>query len=344
MKRIWSKAVPLIAASLAVSTLAACGSSSSKTEDDLATFRSVIFPGETYALDYIADKKGFFEDHGLKVKYLSPQSGSSAVQMLAAGEVDGWSTAPSIVYNGAAQGQPIKVGGLIPSYVVYELIIPKKADWAKPNGTFDEKVQSLKGRTIGVSGLAAGTDLALLSSLNAAGMKESDVKRIGVGTTLSGLGQLKAGSIDAYVDFTGSGARLIESDGVGQRYLSMYGPDSPKQVDALSDLGLAINSDWEKKNPKLFDAWVAALNDAREWLQDSANLEEAAKIIADASYKGKNLAEVTDSLKALSGNMARAGAGFAPPADRVDLQIDVLKKIGALKADADITSSTVILK
>lgn len=324
--------------------LTGCGSDSAGSDGELEEFRSVIFPGETYALDYIAQEKGFFEDHGLKVSYLSPQSGSSAVQMLAAGEVDGWSTAPSIIYNANSQGQPVQMAGLIPSYTAYEVVVDAKADWPATDGSSDAGLKALKGKTIGVSGLSAGTDLSLLAGLHAVGLGENDVKRLGVGTTLNGLGQLKAGAIDAYVEFTGSGARVIENSGAGKRYIPLYGESASPEADALSDLALAVNGDTAKAKPELYDSWIAALDDAREWLQDPSNLDEASKIIAEASYKGEYEAEVKESLGALAETLASTEPGFSTSPDRVELQIEVLKKIGGLKADADVSPDAVLLK
>jgi len=337
------RALGLVAA-LALSTLAACGSSDDDAggTKDLVEFKSAIFPGETYALDYIADKNGFFADHGVKVSYLSPQSGAAAVQMLAGGQINGWSTAPAIIYNAAAQGQPIKLAGLVNGYTAYEVVAGAKAKWPV-DGSFEDKVKSLKGTTIGVSGLSAGTDLSLLAALHSAGLSADDVKRIGVGTTLAGLGQLKAGKIDSYVEFTGSGARLIEKDGVGRSYLSLYGPDAPAEVDALADLGVAVNADFATKNPKAVEGWLAALDEARQWLIDPKNLDAATKIVADASYNGDNQAEVKDSLKALADNLRKTGADFKVDPARVQLQIDVLTNIGALKKGAGVTPDSVIL-
>jgi ABC-type nitrate/sulfonate/bicarbonate transport system substrate-binding protein len=330
---------------LAIVLLAAgCGSGSGSDNGKLTSFKSAVFPGETYALDYIADKKGFFSDHGLEVTYLKPQSGAAAVQMIAGGQIQGWSTAPAIIYNAAAQGQPVKLGGLINGYTAYEVLAKSGESWVKPDASFDEKVRSLSGKTIGVSGLSAGTDLSLLAALSSAGVKADDVKRLGVGTTLAGLGQLKAGKIDAYVEFTGSGARLIHKAKAGDDYISLYGDDAPSEVDALSDLGVAVNSDYASKHPQVVKDWLAALNEARAWLVDAKNLDAATKIVADASYNGKNQAEVKSSLQALAANLRGTKAGFTADPARVDLQIKVLKDIGALKADAQVSSSSVILK
>lgn len=336
------RAVGLLA-TFALLSLAACGSDGgSGDESELAEFKSAVFPGETYALDYIADANGFFADHGVKISYLSPKSGAGAVQLIAGGQINGWSTAPSIIYNAAAQGQPVKLAGLLNGYTAYEIVADADATWTV-EGSFEEKVASLKGTTIGVSGLSAGTDLSLLAALDSADLSANDVERIGVGTTLAGLGQLTAGKVDSYVEFTGSGARLIEKNGVGKSYLPLYGPNVPAEVDALSDLGVAVNADFAAENPKVVKGWLAGLDDARKWLLDPENLDAATKIVADASYNGENQAEVKDSLKALTDNLRETAADFEVNPARVQLQIDVLTKIGALEEDAGLTPDSVIL-
>jgi len=325
-------------------TLAACSSGTSAKAPgggDLIKFTSAIFPGDTYVLDYVAQKKGFFTDHGLDVSYLMPASGSAAVQLLAAGQVQGWTTAPSVVYGAAEQGQPIAVAGMIKSLAPYNLIVKNNASWADANAPLDQRLKSLSGKTIGVSGLGAGTDLALRAALSSAHVPESSVNRIGVGTTLAGLGQLQGGVIDGYVEFTGSGTKLIESKLPGRIYIDLVGKDQPLPVQTLADLAVAVNTTWAKANPKGMADWLAALQQADDWVKDPANLNEAAQIVSEASYKGQYLDEVKSALGGLVGKL-KDSSGFTVTRPRVDAQLSILHSLGVLKTDK-VTFDSVVL-
>ena len=80
--------VALTVTTLAGSLMVSASGASAAPAGRLDEVRSVTYPGGSfYITDYVADKKGFFAEEGLSVKFIKPQSGVTAVQLMASGEI-----------------------------------------------------------------------------------------------------------------------------------------------------------------------------------------------------------------------------------------------------------------
>lgn len=252
---------------------------------ELTAWTTAVFPGELYLLDYVAQSEGFFEDHGLDVTFTTPQDGATAARLLLADEIQGWTTDIFIVLNANAQGQDIKMAGLQLNTNTYKILSDADADWA--TGTdFESKMLSLKGKTVGVTGIGAGTDRALIAALAEVGLTEEDVNRVGIGTTQAGVAQLAANRIDAYVEFAAAGTRRIESLGEGQLYVDL-GQEAPESVASIPIGAIAVKGSFAEANPELVSEWMAAQWDAFQFIQE--NPEEAGQILADNVFNGEDL-------------------------------------------------------
>ena len=112
--------------------------------------------------------------------------------------------------------------------MAYTIMVAKTGDWPPEGSSFTDRIKALKGKRIGVSGIGAGTDHALILMLKSVGLSEKDVTRIGIGEQQAAIGQLSAGAIDAFVSFSLSGNAIIEQQTGARRYAATFDPDSPQ--------------------------------------------------------------------------------------------------------------------
>jgi ABC-type nitrate/sulfonate/bicarbonate transport system substrate-binding protein len=269
-----------------------------KSAATLFKFPTATFPVDTYATDFVGKDRGIFEKHGLDVTFTYPPSGATAAQLLLAGEIRGWNGPMDYAIQAAAKGADLKIAGMpFPTTTDY-IIVSTKESWPDRNAPYEEKVKALRGKTIGVSGIGAGTDHILIAVLNSLGMTDKDVNRVGVGTSAGGLGQLQAGRIDAYVDFSKSGVHLMESKGAGKLYINLgLDKDVPWAVQHGASNALIVGGKFAKERPDIVAAYVAAQREAIEFIK--AHPDESAKIIAQYVFKGEHEDWIRDDLGTL---------------------------------------------
>jgi ABC-type nitrate/sulfonate/bicarbonate transport system substrate-binding protein len=302
----FAKASALILAALLFS-LATTGSDAAETAKSLVKFPTATFLVDTYATDFVAKDKGIFEKHGLDVTFTYPPSGATAAQLLLAGEIRGWNGPMDYAIQAAAKGADLKMAGMpFPTTTDY-IIVSTTGTWPAVNAPYEEKIKALKGKTIGVSGIGAGTDHMLIAVLNSVGLADSDVHRVAVGPSIGGLGQLQSGRIDAYVDFSKSGVHLIESKGAGKLYVDLaHDKDVPNAVKIGASNALIVEGKFATANPKIVEAYVAAQRDAIEFIK--AHPDEAAKIVAKHVFKGDHEDWIKDDLAGLLPGMSSQNA------------------------------------
>ena len=310
VRRCVTNVAQVLAVAAVATSLAALGGNDanaaekSPTAGALFKFPTATFLVDTYATDFVAKDRGIFAKHGLDVTFTYPPSGATAAQLLLAGEIRGWNGPMDFAIQAAAKGADLKMAGMpFPTTTDY-IIVSSKGSWPGRNASFEEKMKALKGKTIGVSGIGAGTDHILIAALNSVGLSEKDVHRVGVGTSTGGLGQLEAGRIDAYVDFSKSGVNLIESRHAGNLYINLaQDKDVPPPVKEGASNALIVEGKFAKQNPQIVADYVAAQREAMDFIK--AHPDEAAKIVAKYVFKGEHEDWIKDGLGSLLDGMSK---------------------------------------
>lgn len=316
----------------------ACGSSptpvgSSKPDDvTLATFT-----GEVYGLDVIAQKQGFFSKHNLNVTFVSPQTGgAAAAQFLVSGSIAGWSTNPEILMLAAAKGEKIKFAGMLNSWIPYAIQVPENSSLGKMANdsslSFNNKMQALKGKTIGLTGLGALVYLAFEAGLHEANVPSSAVTVLAVGQPASGIAQLNAGKIDGYATYSTADAGVLAAQAHTVQFLSLTGQGAPASISSLSALAMGTSADYASKHPQTIKNWVAALDEAYTW--ELKNPDAAAQIIADVDYNGQFVPIVRQSIDRLQQISTEQNPGLKVSRTPFNDEIDLLERLGMLTSDA----------
>lgn len=277
---------------LAMSALTAGGllmsasGASAAPAGQLDEVRSVTYPGGGfYITDYIADKKGFFAEEGLNVKFIKPQSGVTAVQLMASGEIAFMINDGLLTMLAQSKGLGVTIIGSMLNRSLWTLYTSdKNADLAGTAKTNPNGLKALKGKTIGVTGINAGTDLNVQSVLAAHGLNPNkDVKRIGIGLLTAAIGQFENGGIDAYVYYGPPADEMLAKNKLAHRFYS--GNESGSPIANIIQGGMIASTKWLNtgNNRDVARRWIVAQEKAINWLKDPKNLQEASQFFAAVS-------------------------------------------------------------
>lgn len=255
---------------------------------DMTTVRVGIAQAASDAPFFIAEKKGYFAEEGIKVTFTSL---TNMVPPLATGQLDVGGTSTSAgLYNAAARGMNVKIvadKGSTPANYDYQPILVRKdlIDSGKVKNWGDFKGLKVAGFNNGSASLSTLNDALALG-----GLKLSDINLVFMPFPEHVLA-LSNGAIDASIT-TEPSATTAEEKGVAVRFTDKKGvyPDHQLAV-------LLYGPDFIKNNPevakKFMRAYMRAARDYNDALKDGKiagpNADEVIGILTE-STKIKNAA------------------------------------------------------
>ena len=256
----------------------------------LVTVRQAQFLGAGMHLPEVAGLAlGIFEDHGIKME-LQPL-GNTGLHLagLVSGSLQVAANAPVVVANAMSEGTELQYfcGQVATDWNVLltgpESDIPTIEDGA----SWQEVVQSLEGRDVGVSSRGGTQETRMLVLLELAGVDPSSVGFVGVGAVAESMAALEAGLVDTIFGFPFVTQRLL-ADGNARIALDLtkYGPDPAFLT------GYFATSEWLAENADVAQSYCDAVHETIEFLSDPANVDELNEILE--TEFGLDTAEVRD--------------------------------------------------
>lgn len=324
--------------------LTACGGGSgssskvSKVAGALAkptTFHIASAPIDNYFLDFVNQDQKDYAKFNLKVpKFILPKSGVQGEQLMSAGSINGQVQDVLLTLATYAHSDPGKrpvfVGMRVPE-TTYSIVVAK-GTWPGANASFKEKMQALKGKTIGVTAIGAGADQQLTLALKQAGMSRDDITALSVGQVAAGgAAQMKAGRIQAYVGITWATSRVLVKETGGQILVEFSDPSVPAILSKQKVDVAIVREDFAKDHEDVVKAWLAAQTAGKDWM--AASPDKAAALLNKTCLGGK----YADIAK---GYVSHWNDDLVPKlkpdwkiekAD-VDLMIDVAQQMGLIKS------------
>ncbi|MPZ60412.1 MAG: ABC transporter substrate-binding protein [Propionibacteriales bacterium] len=178
---------------------------------------------------YVAETEGYFEEEGLTLGD-RPRLGTGAklAAALESGSIDLAAGVMTDAFNHAEhRGGTKLVSALVNAYYV-DIIVGKDADVAPRDGSLEEKIRSLEGKQIGITGPGSGTEALVIYLLKQVGLDPStDAELVNLGAEVpAAIGALKSGRVDALSFFQPVG-QIAEAEGVGDIYISPARGDIP---------------------------------------------------------------------------------------------------------------------
>ena len=269
------------------STAASSGGTSSGTATPakMTTVRVVGAGGikqGAYIWDlYAAIDEGFFKNHGIEAKVIAVDNGALSVQALAADAADvaGPISADSFI-NGIDANAPITLAGFTQSAQGQFIAKQEIKDWA-----------DLKGKKIGSSTPAlTGSDIYMMQMLQEHGLQKGDVHITSLGASNAKVQAMKTGAVDATMLSAPYNQVALEG---GKDHVLGSTWDSP--TTSWPFIGIGFSKSFESKNPAAAKGFMAAMQEAHDWLLDPANKDKATALLskytdaspssADATYK-----------------------------------------------------------
>lgn len=199
--------------------------------DDLAEVRVALGARVVGNAPYfVPEKRGWFEENGVRVDTFVAAGGTASIQALLSGDVLVAGSAAAETLNAALKTKQIKVIATIGIHMTNELIFSQKVvdeKKLKRSMPLSERIRALQGLRVGVTAPGSSTDQFARYLMMSEGMDpDGDAQIIGIKNLEGGVGALRGGSIDAVV-LSPPGGQLLESQGVGSVIISPIVGDVP---------------------------------------------------------------------------------------------------------------------
>lgn len=253
----------VLALCLLVAVAVGCGSGSGDSDTASAdkprvTYALGFAPNYVQAYFFDALSKGYFEEEGLDVDYVIPESTQTAAKIVGIGKAQfGEFIGPDPI-TAQAEGIPLKVASTWQPAAEYGLIFK--------NGEFEDP-KELEGTTV-----AAYTDLLYAEVcrprfLEANGLEPDSVKTVNGGFLT--IPPLIAGKVQS-----AEGEREVEGEIFAQEAEEEPGFFSYSSVCPKFPQGTFVNNEWAESNPEEATAFMTALlRGIKDFIEDPAGVK-----------------------------------------------------------------------
>ena len=255
-------------------TLVACASAQAQQP----TLRIQDFPGVVGTLARVAIEKGYCANHGVQCELRVIPAAPLGVQTLLAGGIEVALAPSEVVIQSGAKGADLKIVGGMFNVNPFMLIVGQSLFPSADKG-YPAIMQDLKGKRIGVTSRGAAPEFQVKSMLLQAGMKETDVTFVSVGSPNTGYPALLNKQVDAVMSFVPFDGFCDVLQTCRIAILPAKG-EGPKVLTELNGAGgvYVMRRDFAGKNAQVAEAFTRALRDAERFVADPANTDELMKI------------------------------------------------------------------
>jgi NitT/TauT family transport system substrate-binding protein len=281
----------------------------------------------------VDEDKGFFKSRGLELNLVPGAGGGDAIRNLLSGQADVAFTDPSSFFAALDKGEKLRAIYDIYPQNIFNVVSLKSQNISKP--------ADLKGKRIGVYGLASGTRLNLQLMLGQAGLSEADVTIVVTG--FLNFAPLMQGQVDATAA-TDTGLLVGKLKGLGDVNVM----EVKNHVNVSSDFFVVREETYQQKK-ELLRKFLAAYRDSAQWM--IANPQEAADLAARRALDGQNPAINLELIKlrnlsTVSSTTQKNGLGAFNLAT-LQQAADSYKKLGVIQHElkmSDVVSQDLLPK
>jgi ABC-type nitrate/sulfonate/bicarbonate transport system substrate-binding protein len=271
---------------------------------------AITSPGMTNLNLYIADRRGFFKEQKIFSEIIVMRSAARQIQALIAGSVEFSAQAPDPLIRADEKGAELAMLSGLGNSAAYDLVAGKKY----------QKIEDLRGTTLGVSGINSSSTLLLQKMLSAHGLAyPRDYALVEVGGTSDRLAAIQSGAVSAGV--LNPPISYVAAD-QGFRILG----ELKQYIPEVQFTALSVREPWAHANATLVDDYLAALLKANRYLYD--NKEGTMAIIQNFFKIRPDYAERVYDYWVRNQVTPRDGFVTIPGTEVV---LDILEKLGDFK-------------
>ncbi|MFI9075801.1 ABC transporter substrate-binding protein [Streptomyces sioyaensis] len=276
------------AATLALTTLTACGGGSAAAGSDDKNGKIKIMVGGLDKVIYLparlTQQLGYFKDERLDVTLLTEPAGVQATTSLVSGDVQG-------VVGFYDHTLDLQVKGKQVESVVQLAHAPGEVEVVSNKAAGDlTSPKDFKGKKLGVTGLGSSTDFLTKYLAVKNGVQTNEFTPVAVGAGQTFLSALQQGSIQGGMTTDPTVAQIVDRN-LGKVLLDMRTPEGSQKAlgGPYPSSSLYMNTDWVSSHKetvhKLANAFVKTL----KWMSTHTAEQIAAKMPADYAQGGKKL-------------------------------------------------------
>lgn len=240
------------------------------------------YPGSVLHLaNWAMKEKGFCENQGLDCQPIMLANGPLAQQAAAARSVDLIVSSMDVMLQATDKGNDLMVVGPLVKNNIYSLAVGNHVDQPNADKGYPENMKDLAKSRIGVTARGSATEMYVKTLMRGAGLSSDDMIFIGVGAPASAYASLMAKQVDAILSWDPIPAICNETKNCTIAVDMRHG-EGPDTVKAMNN-GFVVwqaRREYVKENGEIIDKFMAAQNEAFEWLKNPDNLDEAKKMAA----------------------------------------------------------------
>ena len=264
--------------------ISACGGSSNPTTGSKQTPLTTVKVCQlnksiNFFPFYVAQQKGYLTQQGLNIP--TPpllQVGSRVVAGVKSGDCSIGNGVITDAFNWSKSDPSARiVGAMMDGYVV-DVVVSKKFEQemhVSASSPLADKINALKGKTIGITGPGTGTQALLTYLFHLQGMNASkDSKQVSLGSNNSAaLADLKAGRVDALSFFSPIG-QAAEAQGIGDIFISPVRGDVPGLRGDVHGIIYTTQS-FINSQPQIVAKYIRAINQAEVFIKNNPTESKA---------------------------------------------------------------------
>ncbi|CAL9619337.1 hypothetical protein SUDANB121_05830 [Nocardiopsis dassonvillei] len=261
------KTAAAIAATAGLITATGCSGGTTDSGSDVLNVGQISDSVAFFPL-YVAEEQGYFEEEGVELGE-RPRLGTGAklAAALTSGSIDVAAGVLTDAFNLAENNPETQVtGSLVTEYYV-DVVTSSDFDGAPADAPLEERIRSLEGANIGITGPGSGTEALLIYLFEQVGLDaKTDATLVNLGAVpSSAIGALSSGQVDALAFFQPAG-QMAQVQGVGDIYISPQRGDIPDLAGALHGTLFSTSGVLEEKGEQV-EAFNRAIDRALEFIQ-----------------------------------------------------------------------------
>ena len=320
-------------------TTAAGGADTTAAEETTTTVEPqtvtvMMFPGLSYRLPaLVAQEQGFLADHGIEMEIIAQPGNVSGIQGLEATGADLGYFSVTTLAQAVQAGSDVAFFCGSQDIVETSLMVAADADFPSTDegASADEALAALSGTSIGVqTPIGSGLQLFFNAAIEEEGV--TDITYVNTGVQLPIVSAaLVNGDVDVVQTSPPATQQLIV-DGQGKRIMFL-----PEDLDDYQLYGSANGAprSFLEESPELARGWCDAIQEAVDWINDPANADAAAALLAEDSGVSEEVAAlvVEESYPTFSTEI---------PEDTFDETTQRYIDLGVLQPTPDVSYSAIV--